>query len=122
MREVWTCRDIYLAQRGIIIETSCYAGCVCSWSFPEGTGNTKASCGVLAGLEKHQGHEDRKPMGRPLWMHQLDYVGAIRAKISQDTEGVVLCFEQGPEDCVKVIWHFSIPRVVRRSSENSNMG
>ena len=28
--------------------------------FPEGTSNTKASCGVLASLEKHQGHEGKE--------------------------------------------------------------
>ena len=49
-----------------------------------------------------------------LW---LNYVGAMRTRISQDTEGVVLCFEQGPEGRIKVIYHFSIPRWVRRSSE-----
>ena len=45
----------------------------------------------------------------------------MKAKISQDTEGVVLCFKQGPEGHVKVIWHFSIPKGVRHSSEKSNV-
>ena len=50
-------------------------------------------------------------------MHQLNYVGAMGARISQDTEGVVLCFEQGPEGSIKDIWYFSIPRWVRHSLE-----
>ena len=29
----------------------------------------------------------------------------------------MLCFEQGPEGRIKVIWNFSIPKRVRRSSE-----
>ena len=44
-----------------------------------------------------------KLVGRQLWTHRLNYVGAMKAIISQDTEGVVLCFEQGPEGRVKVI-------------------
>ena len=41
----------------------------------------------------------------------------MRARILQDTEGVMLCFDQGPEGRVKVMWHFSIPRGVMHSSE-----
>ena len=40
----------------------------------------------------------------------------MKTRISQDTEGVILCFEQEPEGCVKVLWHLSIPIGVRRSS------
>ena len=42
-REYRACRDIYLAQRGMITETSCCVECVYSWSLLEGISNTKAS-------------------------------------------------------------------------------
>ena len=49
-------------------------------------------------------------------MNQLNYAGAMRARISQDIKRVVLCFEQGPEG-IKVMWHFFKPRGMRPSSE-----
>ena len=48
-------------------------------------------------------------------MYWLNYLRAIRARISQDNDAVMLCFEL--EGHAKVIWHFSIPKGVRHSSE-----
>ena len=41
-KERGACLEFCLAQRGMITETSYCVGYVGSWSFPEGTSNTKA--------------------------------------------------------------------------------
>ena len=41
-KEYGACQDICLTQRGMITETSCCVGYVCSRSLPEGASNTKA--------------------------------------------------------------------------------